>query len=327
MIFVDVETTGSSLGDQFIEIGILARDGSILFHSLFDPGFPLPPRISNLTGIRNADVKGMPKFSDCAGKIAEVFDQNGSWCSWNVAFDSRFLLSVASPKRATCAMRLFSSRFPMVSAKLDSAAAHLGFSFNGKPHRAIADADMCRQVFVWLEEHMQNVSAGEILNNEQLLQVAAELIDVSAQIKILESEYHQQRERIVLFAKGQNLFVSGNGVSLRVSFTTLSPERIDSNIEKRLRKLPTSVLDELQQLGIVTSETRISFDQDKIEQIDPKLRISLLQKGILTETPLLRLANNDLQTWPDGIAEMVLAICPELREPNRVARVTVNQKK
>ncbi|MFM7309670.1 MAG: PolC-type DNA polymerase III, partial [Flavobacteriales bacterium] len=57
MIFAitDIETTGShASGNSIIEIGVVLFDGERVvdeFHSLIDPGIPLPPFITKLTGI------------------------------------------------------------------------------------------------------------------------------------------------------------------------------------------------------------------------------------------------------------------------------------
>src|SRR5699024_5311149 len=60
------------------------------YSSLLNPNKPIPPFISRLTGIYDADVRGQPEFSEIAPQIAE----NCKDCfliAHNVAFDLGFL--------------------------------------------------------------------------------------------------------------------------------------------------------------------------------------------------------------------------------------------
>ncbi|QCK15524.1 3'-5' exonuclease [Mangrovivirga cuniculi] len=63
---VDVETTGgSSIDNKITEIAIYLSDGARIidsFHSLVDPGVPIPDYITSITGIDNETILGPQLF-------------------------------------------------------------------------------------------------------------------------------------------------------------------------------------------------------------------------------------------------------------------------
>ncbi len=65
-IVIDIETTGlSRTNDRIIEIAAdKYRDGKIVeqFHRFINPGIPIPPQITFLTGITDANVKDAPNI-------------------------------------------------------------------------------------------------------------------------------------------------------------------------------------------------------------------------------------------------------------------------
>jgi len=68
-VVVDLETTGTSpsSGAMITEIGaVKIRGGEVLgeFHTLVNPGAPIPPFITVLTGITDAMVAPAPLFAE-----------------------------------------------------------------------------------------------------------------------------------------------------------------------------------------------------------------------------------------------------------------------
>mgnify|MGYP003393296350 CR=1 FL=1 len=149
-VVVDLETTGlSSFTDVIIEIG--AREvfftdaGEIAFigdsvSAFSDPGFPLPPEITKITGIRDEDLEGQsidwPKFEAlCAGADFLV--------AHNAAFDKSFLDLKSKSSRAlpwACSLTQVAwdlEGYP--SRKLEILAIYHGFFSDA--HRALADVD------------------------------------------------------------------------------------------------------------------------------------------------------------------------------------------
>ena len=75
LVVLDLETTGTWIErDRIVEIGLvkLLPDGSReKFESRVNPRMPIPPRVSEITGITDADVKEAPPFKEIAAKVLE----------------------------------------------------------------------------------------------------------------------------------------------------------------------------------------------------------------------------------------------------------------
>ncbi len=75
LIVLDLETTGFWVDkDKIIEIAMIKfyPDGrKEIFHKKVNPGIPIPPVVSQLTGIKDADVKNAPAFSNLANETVE----------------------------------------------------------------------------------------------------------------------------------------------------------------------------------------------------------------------------------------------------------------
>ena len=95
VVALDVETTGlSPKNDRVVELALvgLNADGQVdwTWHSLFDPGCPIPSEASAIHGIDNSRVKGAPAFAERAGAIAKMLE-NGVLLAHNLNFDIGFL--------------------------------------------------------------------------------------------------------------------------------------------------------------------------------------------------------------------------------------------
>jgi DNA polymerase-3 subunit epsilon len=93
-VVFDLETTGGSPADDKItEIGaVKVRAGEVLgeFSTLVDPGGPIPPFISVLTGITDAMVMAAPRIEAVLPSFLE-FIQGATLVAHNAGFDTRFL--------------------------------------------------------------------------------------------------------------------------------------------------------------------------------------------------------------------------------------------
>src|SRR5699024_7727384 len=93
-VVVDLETTGGSpSGSAITEIGaVKVRGGQVLgeFQSLVNPGVPVPPMITVLTGITTAMVMQAPPITEVLPAFLE-FAHNTVWVAHNARFDVGFL--------------------------------------------------------------------------------------------------------------------------------------------------------------------------------------------------------------------------------------------
>jgi DNA polymerase-3 subunit epsilon len=162
-VVVDLETTGGSPADSRItEIGaVRVRGGERLgtFHTLVDPGVPVPRTITRLTGIDDATLAGAPPIEWVLPSFAE-FARGAVFVAHNATFDFTFL-NVALvrldyeplPAPPVCTARLARRVvWPDVpNVRLQTLAQY--FRTATRPsHRALPDAEACAEVLHGLLE-------------------------------------------------------------------------------------------------------------------------------------------------------------------------------
>jgi len=78
LVILDLETTGTWVEkDKIIEIGMVRSlpDGTqTTYEKRINPGMKIPPEVSELTGIKDEDVKDAPAFRNVAAEIVKFFD-------------------------------------------------------------------------------------------------------------------------------------------------------------------------------------------------------------------------------------------------------------
>jgi DNA polymerase III subunit epsilon len=155
---VDLETTGGAPPDSRItEIGAVKyRGGERLatFHTLVDPGVPIPRFITHLTGIDELLVREAPSIESVLPSLVE-FLRGTVFVAHNASFDFRFLNHdldrlgyerIEGPPVCTArlARRVLAADVPNV--RLDTVAQF--FRTGVQPcHRALEDAEACAEVF------------------------------------------------------------------------------------------------------------------------------------------------------------------------------------
>lgn len=167
-VVIDLETTGHApeSDDKIIEIGmVVIKDDMITerYSSLLNPNKPIPPFISRLTGIYDADVRGQPEFSEIAPQIAE----NCKDCfliAHNVAFDLGFLnqefaangmKKLENPVIDT--VELARILYPSAPAfKLEQLADYLNIEHDA-PHRALSDAVVTAKLFLLMKQKINQL--------------------------------------------------------------------------------------------------------------------------------------------------------------------------
>lgn len=166
-VALDLETTGLSADkDAIIEVGAVKyRDGEPIefLDQLVNPGRPIPYEITLITGIRNEDVLGKPKWEQVAGPL-QRFVGNAPIVAHNAAFDLGFLrqrglfIENAGLDTWELASVLIPSR---PSYSLSSLVAHFGIP-SPEQHRAYNDAQATGQLFQILGEHAALLPRGVI---------------------------------------------------------------------------------------------------------------------------------------------------------------------
>lgn len=148
LAFVDIETTGSSpFVDRAIEIGIVRVDDGVVreFSTLLDPGVPISPFITGLTGIDARAVEEAPSFYEMKDVIAEYLE-GALFVAHNARFDFGFLkqefkrFEMPFTPKQLCTVKLSRRIFPsFLKHDLSTIIERFGFECDAR-HRALGDA-------------------------------------------------------------------------------------------------------------------------------------------------------------------------------------------
>jgi DNA polymerase III subunit epsilon len=144
---VDVETTGvrARRGDRIIEIAVV-KEGHVAFHSLVNPGIPVPPFVGSLTGITAAMLEQAPPFDAVVDGLLDAL-RDTVFVAHNARFDWAFVSAEVERARGlllqgprVCTMRLARRLLPDLPRRnLDTVSYHFGITIEGR-HRAVGDA-------------------------------------------------------------------------------------------------------------------------------------------------------------------------------------------
>ena len=146
---VDVETTGvrAFSGDRIMEIAVVALDGTVRFHSLVNPGIPIPQFVAGLTGIDAGLVRRAPAFEDIVDDLLAALE-GCVFVAHNARFDWAFVSTEIERARGlllqgprVCTVRLARKLLPDLPRRnLDTVSYHFGIEIEGR-HRATPDPE------------------------------------------------------------------------------------------------------------------------------------------------------------------------------------------
>lgn len=149
VVAFDLEATGlEPENDRIVEFCFLELDADFQptdrFHSLLQPGIPMPPEVTAVHGLRDEDLVGQPPFSQFAKRIQEIVDS-----SVLVAHNCRFDLALLHYELARAGHEGVSPNHPVIDTHAIETMVNghnLGALYQrycGKPvegiHRAEAD--------------------------------------------------------------------------------------------------------------------------------------------------------------------------------------------
>jgi DNA polymerase-3 subunit epsilon len=163
-VYLDTETTGLSAasGDELLELAVIDDAGKVLFETLIRPNHLTEwPAAQVIHGITPADVAGAPSLSAVLQGLAAAIEGAEALVIFNADFDLGFLPEPLRPlakQKARCAMQAFALwcvewddyRYSYRWQNLQQAAAIAGHVWEGRAHRARADAFAVRTVWHWL---------------------------------------------------------------------------------------------------------------------------------------------------------------------------------
>ena len=181
VLILDTETTGlDSRSENIIELAMLAVDldlqtgqlvGEVeVYEDFEDPGRPIPPEITKLTGITSKDVQGQ-KLDEA--KIKDMVERADLIVAHNAGFDRPFVenrLEVFEHKAWACSFAGIDWKAQgLGSAKLEFLCSELGWFYDA--HRAQVD---CHALLRVLSSPLKPSSETKPLNGLQQLFKSAE---------------------------------------------------------------------------------------------------------------------------------------------------------
>lgn len=159
-IFLDTETTGlkPEEGARVIEVGLADIQGlekpGFSIDYLINPGFPIPPEITRLTHITDADVSKKGGFDSYADVILHMINRADFIAAYNKDFDRKMLESEFSRLGMKMEDKVWLDPLTWARFFMDSDDHKLGtvakrFEVNlENAHRANADAEAAAAIMV-----------------------------------------------------------------------------------------------------------------------------------------------------------------------------------
>ena len=168
-IVLDAETTGLKparyRGDEILSLSIIDYEGNTLFDRLFKPRWKRRwDAASRVNDIWPEDVADAPTIEASVREIESLLSSAETIVAYNASFDLSFVhclgIELSGGTAIIDTMTVF-SEFRSVPDyrhgglkrfKLAEAAAYIGYVWEGRPHRSLADARACLAVQRWLDD-------------------------------------------------------------------------------------------------------------------------------------------------------------------------------
>ncbi len=199
-IVFDIETTGLSVQNCGITqiAAILYQGGQILdtFETFVDPEMPIPPNITELTGITDEMVAGAPKRREAVERFLQFADGR-MLVAHNASFDASFIRKAATDYGLKfdnpCLDTVALSRYINADQRRHTLDALAKYYKLGEfdHHRANADTEMLARIFDCIVRKLAN---NGIYTTNEMVTAMAENSDP----KKLKKTYH-----IILLAKNE----------------------------------------------------------------------------------------------------------------------------
>lgn len=214
----DVETTGLYPGkDRIVEIGAVSFRGDAVlsrFQSLVDPGIPMPADAGSVNRITDDMLRGQPDISEVLPRFLSFVGES-SLVAHNASFDADFVSAEAAGLGlAPIGRRVFDTRslamlaFPgSRSYSLSALCRTLGLSAEGA-HRALADAEACRQLFLLC---LVRFAEGGIADVDGIAALSGESATLSAGVPVNADTTAALHRAIEAAASVEITYVSGSG--------------------------------------------------------------------------------------------------------------------
>jgi DNA polymerase-3 subunit epsilon len=146
VIILDTETTGLNAGAEIVEIAVVDVAGHTLLDTLVRPSCPIPPEVTAIHSIADADVAGASAWPEIHGRVSELLRAASQIVIYNADFDRAMLRQTREryglPKfgvatdRFVCAMEWYAAYCGQWS---DYYRSYKRQPLRGGDHRALGD--------------------------------------------------------------------------------------------------------------------------------------------------------------------------------------------
>ncbi|MBC7871286.1 MAG: 3'-5' exonuclease, partial [Chitinophagaceae bacterium] len=168
IVAIDLETTGlDPTKDDIIEIGaVRMKDGKVIdeFSTFVNPGSPIPPNVSHITGIFPADVVGAPDIKALLPKLND-FVGDSPMVAHNLSLDMGFLQQRYGILRGNTRIDTYDLASVMVPNapryNLHSLSQEAGITLENA-HRALEDARAAGLLYWWLWQKVLTLPHGTL---------------------------------------------------------------------------------------------------------------------------------------------------------------------
>lgn len=164
---IDLETTGLDPEKELIIefAAIKVRNGKITdtFQQLCDPGFPIPPLITQITGITTDMVQFCPNPRSVIGQFTD-FIGDDFIVGHNVLFDVRFIVKSADVFKNDYidTMKIFRKLHPELSHHKLSDMVDFYNKSNESAHRALSDCLATKDCFEEMKKDTERIFGSEL---------------------------------------------------------------------------------------------------------------------------------------------------------------------
>ena len=219
----DIETTGQKPEDsEIIEIAsIKVQNGEIKeeFCSYVKPQFPVPLFITQMTGIKNEDVKDSPRIENVLTDWMKFISGSDYFCAHNVMFDYDFIykylqvcnlsLEELSKLKFFCTVKASRMLYPdLKSRKLGDLIKEFKISVSNR-HRALDDAMATAKILLIIFEEMKKKKHSLLAEIEKLQDDKLKSFEVAELLSVPKEKVYEMVKKGTL--KVSETYVTKNG--------------------------------------------------------------------------------------------------------------------
>ncbi len=182
---IDFETTGLSPkdGHRITEVAVVRIESDRVvdqYQSLVKTGAHISYEIERITGISNQMLADAPSATAVLPELHR-FIGNSNLVAHNASFDSKFLhaelsnVGIDTSKNFICTLLLSRRLYPFLpNLKLSTLAQYHGIKYEGRSHRALADAYVTAELFLKIRSDLRRHLATPDLTAAKMILVQKE---------------------------------------------------------------------------------------------------------------------------------------------------------